>query len=85
MFETEQRLNWSQSEAACEQRGGYLATLESMEEILWVKRYKAARHTLSSQMYLGGKKIDNFWYWVRGMNLSAFKISIGDNLHPPGM
>ena len=66
MFETEQRLNWSQSEAACEQKGGYLATLESMEEILWVKRYKAARHTLRSQMYLGGKKIDNLWYWVRG-------------------
>ena len=66
MFETEQKLNWSQSELACEQKGGYLATLESMEEILWVKRYKAARHTLRSQMYLGGKKIDNLWYWVRG-------------------
>ena len=56
---------WDQAQGMCQDMGGYLATLDSWDEIYWLKGYRSSHPSLRPErMHIGGRKIDGVWYWV---------------------
>ena len=43
--------------------GGYLATLETAEEIIWMRGYRSFHKNLHGWAWVAGYKKDNKWYW----------------------
>ena len=40
-----------------------LATLETEEEIIWIKGYRSYHNQVQSFAWIGGYKVDDSWYW----------------------
>lgn len=56
-------LTWEEAKAACEAKGGHLATITSEEEQQKLNLYNAGNHNL----WIGGyKNADGQWCWVNG-------------------
>lgn len=56
-------LTWEEAKAACEAKGGHLATITSEEEQQKLNLYNAGNHNL----WIGGyKNADGQWFWVNG-------------------
>ncbi|XP_067930772.1 perlucin-like [Watersipora subatra] len=54
---------------------GYLATLESEEEIIWMHGYRSYHKTLRATSYwLGGQKSSGIWSWVRPDGTYPIKV-----------
>ena len=54
---------WAEAETSCKSMEGYLATLETEEEIIWIKGYRSYHKNLHDWAWVGGYKKNNQWYW----------------------
>ena len=64
-FVTSDKKTWDQALGMCQDMGGYLATLDSWDEIYWLKGYRSNHPSLRPErMHIGGRKIDGVQYWV---------------------
>lgn len=66
---------WTEAKTICEQYGGHLAAIESMDESSFVKNFLKSGER--SWYYLGGQKKNDVWKWENGSN--AEYISWADN------
>ena len=75
----------------CRDMGGYLATLDSWDEIYWIKGYRSSHPILRSEyIYIGGRKIEGLWYWVHQLAstpITSFEWAEGEpaQTHLPGL
>lgn len=45
--------------------GGYLANLETLDEIHWMRGYRLYHPTLRSYTWIGGYKKNGVWMWTK--------------------
>ena len=63
-FVTSEKKSWQQAEATCKDLGGYLATLATLDDIYWMKGYRAHHSILQEETWIGGYNRNNVWYWM---------------------
>lgn len=44
--------------------GGYLTTLDTWDEVDWMKGYRSRHPPLRDETWVGGRKIGGVWYWI---------------------
>lgn len=62
-FVTTAPATWSEAQGLCRDMGGYLATLDTLEEIIWMRGYRNYHSGLQAQMWIGGYKKNGVWLW----------------------
>lgn len=68
----------------CKDMGGYLATLETMDEIYWLRGYRSFHSVLRpGWLYIGGYRENGKWLWKGDLTNSAVTASDwgGDEPH----
>lgn len=74
-FVTSPTAKWSEAQGVCRDMGGHLATLDSLEEIIWIKGYRSHYVYLHKDMWIGGYKKDGKWLWKGDISDSAIVIT----------
>ncbi|XP_067930822.1 C-type lectin 37Db-like [Watersipora subatra] len=49
--------------SACKNKGGYLATLETEEEVIWMHGFRSFHERLRVNSWIGGQKKGDVWSW----------------------
>lgn len=62
-FVVDHKATWNKAQSMCHDLGGYLAILESKEEIVWIRGYRSFHLTLRDAMHIGGYLKDGKWLW----------------------
>lgn len=70
-FVTTQKATWAQAEGLCRDMGGYLAILESIDEIIWMRGFRAYHPQLRERSWVGGYKKEGHWVWKGEVSDSA--------------
>lgn len=52
---------WQNAQGLCEEQGGFLATLNTLEEIIWIRGYRSYHTVLQGDSWIGGKLKDGKW------------------------
>ena len=62
-FVTTRKATWSQAQGLCRDMDAHLATLESKEEMIWMRGYRSFHPSLRVYAWIGGKEINGKWVW----------------------
>lgn len=57
-------VTWTEAQALCAKIEGHLATLEKVQDIVWMRGYRSYHRALQNhQMWIGGVKKNGTWVW----------------------
>lgn len=77
-FVTEPKADWATAEDLCAKMGARLATLETLEEIIWMHGYRSYHTELrKSNAWVGGFEENQAWYW-KGSRGDNYPIEVTD-------
>ena len=63
-FVTQDKKTWTEARGMCQDMGGDLVSLETMDEIYWIRGYRSYHSALRPEwLWLGGYRVDNKWMW----------------------
>ncbi|KAF6033443.1 hypothetical protein EB796_008249 [Bugula neritina] len=62
-FVISQKVTWRAAQGLCRDMGGTLATLDSKNEIIWMRGYRSYHPSLWGAAWLGGYLKDGVWLW----------------------
>lgn len=75
-FVTSKKANWAQASGFCADMKGHLVTLDSMDEIIWMKGFRSHNPSLRKQRFwIGGYKKDGIWMWKGDLADSPMLVS----------
>lgn len=61
-----QKASWARAEASCVSMQSHLASIDSYQELIWMKGYRTRSNALMSGSWIGGYKKDGKWVWTGG-------------------
>lgn len=60
-------VSWQEAQSRCKKMGGYLANLETVDEIIWLRGYRSMNLSPWWKFWIGGAKSDySGWVWIDG-------------------
>ena len=62
-FITTQKVTWSQAQGLCRDMKSRLATLDSKEEMIWMRGYRSFHPSLRDYAWIGGAEVNGKWVW----------------------
>lgn len=84
-FVTEDKQSWVGAQGMCQKLGGKLATLESADDICWLRGYRSFHPVLRpSRMWLGGHREGGKWLWKGSLADTAITFSDWGTNEPHG-